>query len=341
LWIMMAWIHDDVAVHSPILQITSAMPASGKSTMLGVISFLLPQCVATVEISEAALYRSIELWHPSFAIDEFDDVLAGDDRNGLRAVINSGHTRGQVVIRCIPPDYKPRPFTTFAPKCIGMIGKRLPAQTATRCIAVVLRRRKRDELIEKFMHEDDAELGSLRSRLRRWALDNAETLRGVMPNMPEDFDNRCADNWGAQFAIADLAGGDWGDKARVAAIKIERTSESRSTNADVLADTLAIFFPHDDGGETSIALEPLDHVSSVDLAARLCTYPDSPWCEWKGGKPITAAQLARVLKPFGISPEVIRIPGGGTIRGYRRGQFEEAWERHLGWTPTHTHPPEK
>ena len=76
LWIMFAWVHDEVATHSPILFITSAEPECGKTTLLGLISFLTPRCISSVEISEAALYRSIELWQPSFVIDEFDDVLA-------------------------------------------------------------------------------------------------------------------------------------------------------------------------------------------------------------------------------------------------------------------------
>jgi putative DNA primase/helicase len=32
LWIMLAWVHDEVATHSPILDITSAEPNSGKTT---------------------------------------------------------------------------------------------------------------------------------------------------------------------------------------------------------------------------------------------------------------------------------------------------------------------
>ena len=84
LWIMFAWVHDEVATHSPILNINSAEPESGKSTTLGLISFLAPRCVSSVEISEAALYRAIELWQPSFVIDEFDSVLASEDKTALR-----------------------------------------------------------------------------------------------------------------------------------------------------------------------------------------------------------------------------------------------------------------
>ena len=46
--------------------------------------------------------------------------------------------------------------------------------------------------------------------------------------MPDELQNRRADNWLLQLAIADLAGLDWGDKARAAAIKIEGKADSRT-----------------------------------------------------------------------------------------------------------------
>ena len=99
LWVMMSWVHDEIATHSPILNINSAEPESGKSTTIGLISFLMPRCIATVSVTEAAIFRAIKRWQPSFAIDEFDDVLASIDQNksALKEVINSGHTRGQGV----------------------------------------------------------------------------------------------------------------------------------------------------------------------------------------------------------------------------------------------------
>jgi hypothetical protein len=76
---MMAWVHDAIATHSPILNITSAEPESGKSTTMGLIAFLMPKGIASVEVSEAALYRAIQRWSPSFCFDEFDSILADDD----------------------------------------------------------------------------------------------------------------------------------------------------------------------------------------------------------------------------------------------------------------------
>jgi hypothetical protein len=207
LWVMLAWIHDEAATHSPILNINSAEPESGKSTAMGLIAFLLPRCIASVDISEAALYRSIKRWQPTFAIDEFDRALVSDDNVGLCSVINSGHTRGQGVIRCMG-DYKtPELFSTFCAKAIGMCGRRLPPATLSRCVFVELRRKKGSETVEGFNHKDDRELADLRARLARWAIDNQDTLRDAKPTMPAEFRNRRADNWKLQLAIADLAGG--------------------------------------------------------------------------------------------------------------------------------------
>ena len=214
LWIIFAWVHDEVATHSPILNINRAEPESGKSTTLGLLSFLTPRCVSSVEISEAALYRAIELWRPCFVIDEFDSVLANEDKTALRSVINSGHTRGQGVVRCVGDDKTPKLFSTFCPKAIGMVGRKLPTTTMGRCIFVELKRRKVSEPIERFEHKDDTGLAELRNRLLRYATDHQHVLCDAKPSMPEAFDNRRADNWRIMFSLADLAGDGWGAKAR-------------------------------------------------------------------------------------------------------------------------------
>jgi hypothetical protein len=199
-------------ISTPISRTLSARPQVGRTKN------------ASVEISEAALYRAIELWQPSFVIDEFDSVLANEDKMALRSIINSGHTRGQGVVRCVGEDKTPKLFSTFCPKAIGMIGRKLPTTTMGRCIFVELKRRKTSEPIERFEHKDDNGLTELRSKLLRYATDHYDALRDARPSMPEAFDNRRADNWRIMFSLADLAGDGWGAKARVAAAKLEGAS---------------------------------------------------------------------------------------------------------------------
>jgi len=127
LWIMLTWVHEQAAVHSPILLATSAEANSGKSTLLGLLGFLVRQALLSVSIRGPALFRSIEKWGPTFVIDEADTSLVNND--DLKEVVNSGWTRGQRVIRCDPETHDPRPYSTFCPKAIGMKGRKLPDTT--------------------------------------------------------------------------------------------------------------------------------------------------------------------------------------------------------------------
>jgi hypothetical protein len=321
LWLMFSWVHDDIAVHSPILLVTSAEPECGKTTTLGFMSFLAPRAIASVDISKAALFRSIQRWSPSFIIDEFDNVLASrnEGQSELKSVINSGHVRGQCVIRCITDDQTPEPFSTFAAKAIGMIGRKMPPATLSRCIIIELQRRTKDEAIERFLHKDDSELNDLRRRLLRWSMDNADTLDAAEVSMPAQFDNRRADNWRVLFSIADLCSSveDWGDKARIAASKLEGESDATSASIRLLAAFKVIMGDAED-------------IWSEDLIVKLTADKTSEWSEWgrKSRKPITEAQVASLLKPHHIFPKPVRIDGQQR-RGYLRAWFVEAWKRYL------------
>jgi putative DNA primase/helicase len=332
LWVMFAWAHE-VAIHSPILLVTSAEGESGKSTTLGLLGFLAPRALVSVEISKAALFRSIQLWQPSFVIDEFDMVLASPEGNAseLRAVINSGHTRGQCVIRCVTDEQRPEPFSTFAPKAIGMIGRRLPPTTLGRSIIIELHRCARGESIERFKHEDDPGLQSLRQRLRRWSMDNIDALRDVAPEIPKELSFRQSDNWRVLLAIADLCSGaeDWNDKARAAAIRLEGASDKQSIGIQLLGDIKRIF---DEGGYLTIG--------SALLVSKLKEDEEGPWVGWGRGKGLTPNSLAVLLGGgggrgratrggFGIRSCDVDIASGSRGKGYKRAQFEGAWARYL------------
>jgi putative DNA primase/helicase len=315
LWVALSWVHD-AATFSPMLVVTSAEPMSGKTTLLRIISFLCPRSISTVEVSEAALYRAIDKFQPTFVIDEFDTVLANPDKGVLRSVINSGHTRGDGILRVNMDKDTLETFSTFSPKAIGMIGRKLPPATLTRCIFVDMKRRTRDERVEKFKHVDDVGLAELRSKLARWAKDNIEALREADPIMPDEFENRYGDNWRLQFAIADLAGDDCAENARIAAINIERTSDNATSRAKLLK---AI--------QTTLADRPGD-ISSQTLIEDLISLPESDYAEWAKGKPISQKHLTNMLKDFGIRPQQVRV-NGHQVRGYLRAQFEDAWARYL------------
>jgi hypothetical protein len=108
--------------------------------------------------------------------------------------------------------------------------------------AVDLKRRKPTETVVRFKHIDDAGLADLRRQALRWVIDNIEALKTATPTMPDGFDNRVGDNWHLLLAIADLAGGDWPEKARQAAVTIAKVAlDEQSVGTMLFTDIKAIF----------------------------------------------------------------------------------------------------
>src|SRR5215472_3982083 len=168
LWVGQSWIHQH-GNYSPILGVTSAERDSGKSTLMGVIAFLVRRSLLSVGVSAAALYRSIEKWNPTFVVDEADDACV--DNPDLRQVINSGWTRWEGVMRGDPDTNEPRRFSTFCPKAIALKGRKMPDTMLSRTIFIEMKRRLRSERVDHFRHLDDAGFARMRSELARWAQD--------------------------------------------------------------------------------------------------------------------------------------------------------------------------
>jgi hypothetical protein len=317
LWIMMTWVHEQAAIHSPILMVTSAEANSGKSTLLGVITFLARKSLPTVEISAAAVFRSIEMCQPTFIIDEADTTF--QDNDALRSVVNSGWTRGQGVVRCDPDTHEPRRFSTFCPKAIGLKGKKLPDTTASRAIVIEMKRKLHNETAQDFQHIDDADLATLRRKLSRWAGDNAARLTAMSPALPEGFVNRVAANWRLLLAIADLAGGDWPDKARKAAKSVAEVKATldASIGTELLNDIRAAF-----------AKSGKEGLFSRRLSELLTTDPERPWAEYRNGRPLTQKQLGNLLAGYKITSETI-WDGKVSAKGYQLSRFDDAFARYL------------
>jgi hypothetical protein len=140
--------------------------------------------------------------------------------------------------------------------------------------------------------------------------------------MPQGVFNRAADNWRPLVAIAAVAGGDWPDRARKAAADAcgAETGDDGSQLELLLADIRDIR----DGDDSAPGVT---EITSADLIARLVGIVPRPWAEYgRSGKPITQNRLARILKPLGITSELL---GGGRLHGYRLEHFADAFDRYL------------
>jgi hypothetical protein len=64
------------------------------------------------------------------------------------------------------------------------------------------------------------------------------------------------------------------------------------------------------------------------LVQHLIELEGRPWAELSHGKPLSQNRLARLLKPLAIGPGNVG-PENSRARGYKRDQFQEAFERYL------------
>lgn len=133
---------------SPFLNLSSPEKGCGKSTTLTAISYLLPRPLLSASVSPASIFRAIELYKPSFLIDEADTFENLNE--DLRGLLNASHLRATAqAIRIVGDNHEPRTFSTWCPKAISLIG-RLPATLEDRSLVVEMKRRRNDEVCERF-----------------------------------------------------------------------------------------------------------------------------------------------------------------------------------------------
>jgi hypothetical protein len=321
LWVIHAYALDAASV-APILALTSPEKRCGKTTSLSLLARLVPRPLISSNISPAALFRTVEKYSPTLLVDEADTVL--HEKEELRCILNSSHTRDAAsVVRTVGDEYEPRRFSTWSAKVVALIG-RLPDTLADRSIIIPMRRRASREHVERLRLDLPGAFEQIRRRATRWSADHLAELRSNDPEVPAELSDRAADNWRPLLAIADLAGGEWPRRARQAALAHSGAAEAQEgTGEQLLADIRAIV--HERGGTRIFTDELLPDLTERD---------DLPWREWRRGNPLTAVQLAKLLKPFGIRPRLQR-EGDKTGRGYLVEDFADAFARYLPADPLH------
>lgn len=318
LWVVHSFVYSRFSI-TPRLVFYSPVRGAGKTTLLDVIAALGVKTERIDNITAAVLFRLIDRTHPTILIDEADNQDLPNDKT-LLAVANSGHRRGGKVTRWILGDVVR--FSTFAPLGFATIC-RLPLTLLHRSIVIRMTRASVD-LIRFDPHtfaDQKADCEIVYRQTHDWALTCPMNLD---PPLPEELRNRAADNWRVLIAIADACSPTWGELAREAAVAL--SSNQDEDLGVVLLEDIREIFDH----------RPLvDRLASATIVAELTAMPDAPWSEWRGlrgdqaPRPLSQAQLAGVLSPFGIRPKTIwparRSAAVKSSKGYLREQFEEAW----------------
>jgi hypothetical protein len=307
---------------TPYLAINSPEKQSGKTRLLEVVEKIVMNPWLTGRTTAAALVRKIDGEHPTLLLDESDTAFQQEKEYvaALRGILDSGYRKSGKASLCIGQGaaIEVRNFHTFAAKAIAGIG-RLPDTVQDRSLPIRLKRARRGQ-VERFREREAQREGSeIAARLAAWCAVNLEKLRQARPEIPAQLSDRQADTCEPLLAVADLAGGEWPESARVALVTLcgQAQADDGSFGVRLLQDIRAIFEE-----------KQADEITSGQLCEALGKIETSPWGEWSQGKPITPTRLARMLKPFEIVPD--RIGGKGfQARGYTFRQFEDAFWLYL------------
>ena len=310
----------DAAEVTPYLHVRSAEKRSGKTRLLEVLKLLVARPWLTGRTSVAALVRKVSDERCTMLLDESDAAFSGDKvySEALRGVLNDGYQKDGNATLCVGQgsNIKARSFPVFSPKAIAGIGKHLPSTVVDRSITIELRRRVREESVEKFrLRRVKPQSDEVRAAVECWAAANVERLREHVPEVPDTMDDRAQDIWEPLLAVADVAGEAWPERARRAAVALsggrsDEDAEDGSIGIALLRDVRQAF--RNDG-----------RLHTDELLRRLTSeeFSESPWSTWHHRGPLTARALAKMLRSYRIKSRQVKVFGVN-----RNGYYRDALE---------------
>jgi Protein of unknown function (DUF3631)/Toprim-like len=312
------------AEHTPYLAIISPEKECGKSRLLTCLSIICANPFKTDHATAAALVMTVHAERPTLLLDEVDAAFKStkedDYSEALRGLLNSGFENDGQWAKCVGQgsNQEVRHFKTFCPKALAGIGK-IPDTVMSRSVPIHMQRAPRGAVKRARKREIKAAGLPLAGKLAEWTGSVLDVAKNAQPEIPEQLSDRQADMADPLIALADLAGGDWPEELRLALVELcgQAQREDDSLGVRLLADIRDTFTD-----------KQTDRLPSGELCKALAEIETSPWAEWHRGKPITPPRLARLLRPFGIAPQTIRVDGK-TPRAYLTEQFQDAFGRYL------------
>lgn len=323
LFVVHTWTME-AADATPFISVTSAEKGSGKTRLLEVLELLVRAPWRVVTPSASVVYRKIERDAPTLLLDETDSIFkdrSSDSSEALRGILNAGNRRGAKVAVNVPAadgGWEPGDFSVFGPRVLAGIGT-LPDTITDRSIPVRLRKRRRDEAVERFRPRTvGPDVLLLRDRVERWALQHVDGLVGREVADLVQLDERKVDAWEPLLAIADDAGGPWPARARTAAVELSGPGTTTDTDSDglLLLRDLKAVWPGTGNARTEALIDALKQLD------------EAPWADWRRGQGLSPRSLSKLLASYGIRSSNVRLEGS-IFKGYKREDLADAWARYV------------
>lgn len=327
LWVLHTYTIE-AAYITPTIFVTSAEMRSGKSTLLIILSKTSFNGLHASSVTESTIFRLCDKYRVTMFFDE-GDTYDLENKPTLRGVMNAGHSKDTAgVFRTNPDTLEPERFNAFGAKCIAAI-KGLPSTIEDRAIIIQMKRKPTGIKKEKLRLIDETirlRLHNIQRKCVKFANDFLDKIKKRDPSLPEELNDRAADNWYSLFQIAEVAGESWANKALQAALQLSGIQqESKTLGIELLEDISNLF----DG-----KFKDIDEIATADLMAALCEDDEAPWGTYNSKRQdqkINAKQLAKLLAPYGIKSK--SNIGQNKLKGYSKASFQDALSRYLHSEP--------
>jgi hypothetical protein len=321
----------DVLFTTPRLQIDSVVPNSGKTTVLDHLQRLCQSPVQAASLLSSALVpRMLENRMRTLLLDEVDKTMH-PDRPGVAdiwAMVNSGYRQGATrpVLVQRGRDWVEQEMPTFAPVAIAGNSPRIPDDTTTRIIRILLMPDLEGHAEESEWEVIEPHAKALQTQIAAWAEGVREHVKGMPVELPAGCVTRSKEKWKPLKRVAVAAGGQWSEIAdrliidNLAEEKAEREADLKTEPpAMILLRDLYAVWP------TDRYLPPENFVPTSELIPLLIA-KNSYWSE-RGpyGKALTWQRFGRLLSQ--AAKITSTRPSHDGPHGYRRARLEPVWRR--------------
>jgi hypothetical protein len=312
---------------SPRLMIDSVMPGSGKSTLLDHLNRLCHNPIhAATLTSSAQLTRMLDTGPSTILLDEVDRSLSSD-RPGvtdLLAVLNAGYRVGATRPVLVQKDnnWETKQMPTFAPVAMAGNSPKLPEDTVSRSIRILLMPDLDDSIEDSDWELIEEHVAELRAQIARWADGAREQVKGMVVELPQGCIGRAKEKWRPLKRIAVVAGGRWPAIVdRLISLSLAEDAAEREEGIKtlpvgmVMMQDLHAVWTHDE-----------NFMGTRDLVTKLINHNAEYWGVNSGyGKALTDTRFAQiVMRASRVTPHRV---GGRGPRGYLRSEFEPVWRR--------------
>jgi len=306
---------------SPYLRFSSATIASGKSTAMLMVSFLLPRGMTTTSLTAPTIYRLVDQFQISLCLDEAD--LKSKESREILALLLGSYLKYTSMVPRVNMD-KGGDFDFF--KAWGgkvFAGtKGFPEAAESRSIEIFMPKKTDDDIVEDLFFDDLPEMAKpLKQKLIRFVNDNIEDAKKLCSKenrktlIPKGLDSRSKNNWFPLFVGGKLCGERWFKIAQDASLALEEDKDEMTIDG--------LLF-----GIIKKEFSDQTNVFRDDIIKILNKNEDGPWGAYNEGKGMNTKDINKTFKRFKIKIAKTVSIGGIKKKGYPYLLLEPSIERH-------------